>query len=810
LSTTIKIRRGLKSALPAAASLGELLFCTDVSELWIGTGTGIEPVVVVGAEGLATEVTRAETAEGALAAEIATVVEAAVVAETARAEAAESGLAAATAAERTRALAAEALAASLVSVTAAVAVETARAAAAEAVDASAVSVETARAEAEETILAAAIAAEVTRAEAAESAVEVAAEGFATAAVAALVNSAPALLDTLGEIDAALNDNPNFGATMTASLATNAAAILAETERAEAAESALATPAGVAAAVAVETGRAETAEAGNAAAVATETARATAAESTNATAIVANAAGIVTERTRAEAAEAAETTRAAAAEAANATNIATNSTNIAAEVARAEAAESGLAPIASPVFTGTPKAPTAAALDASTNLATSAYCDRAVAAAAFSVGASGTAVLRNAKPIPWNFQFPVPQSVPTVLSLSAVTFAPTPLFQNTYTWALVSGPSPTLGQIITITGMFNAGNNAPSLLIMAITGAGGSSGTLTVDLAGTGVTHSGDTGTGTILLGAPNTVLSISGVTFATPFNTYTWTLVSGASPAIGQVVCIAGMTTNGNNLASGQVIVGLTGAGGSSGTLTCYLSGGSTHSGDTAVGAIFTKVLYTCPANRRCLVPTYPFIVFPLNSSATMSVGIELFDASGNFYDLGIKGVGNNGGQVSLGLVSYLILEPGDSLVLSATAAANFFGGAIEFDSNSQIRFVKMVIPTNAYTTVYTAPAGGAMISAGGGLQAGAEIGFLANYVASGNMTPAVQAVIGGVTVQFGGTFNPSAAQTVGLLQNNSAGPTYWFLAAGDSLVIKPGLAPPAGVNPGVIWFGAVVNEAIS
>lgn len=40
----------------------------------------------------------------------------------------------------------------------------------------------------------------------------------TAAIAALVNSAPGLLDTLAEIDAALNNDPNFAATMTTALA----------------------------------------------------------------------------------------------------------------------------------------------------------------------------------------------------------------------------------------------------------------------------------------------------------------------------------------------------------------------------------------------------------------------------------------------------------------------------------------------------------------------------------------------------------------------------------------------------------------
>jgi hypothetical protein len=54
---------------------------------------------------------------------------------------------------------------------------------------------------------------------------------------------------------------------------------------------------------------------------------------------------------------------------------------AAETIRAEAAEALLAPKASPVLTGTPTAPTAAALTASTQLATTAYADAAAAAEA---------------------------------------------------------------------------------------------------------------------------------------------------------------------------------------------------------------------------------------------------------------------------------------------------------------------------------------------------------------------------------------------------------------------------------------------
>lgn len=48
--------------------------------------------------------------------------------------------------------------------------------------------------------------------------QIATTAFVQAAIALLINSAPGLLDTLDEIAAALNDDPNFAATMTTALA----------------------------------------------------------------------------------------------------------------------------------------------------------------------------------------------------------------------------------------------------------------------------------------------------------------------------------------------------------------------------------------------------------------------------------------------------------------------------------------------------------------------------------------------------------------------------------------------------------------
>lgn len=107
-----------------------------------------------------------------------------------------------------------------------------------------------------------------------------------------------------------------------------------------------------------------------AADAAETSRATTAEGTLASGVAANATAIGT-----------ETSRATTAEGTLASGVTANATAIAAETSRATTAEALLAPKASPALTGTPTAPTATALAASTQVATTAYADSAVAAEA---------------------------------------------------------------------------------------------------------------------------------------------------------------------------------------------------------------------------------------------------------------------------------------------------------------------------------------------------------------------------------------------------------------------------------------------
>ena len=67
---------------------------------------------------------------------------------------------------------------------------------------------------------------------------VANKSYVDTGIANLVNNAPALLDTLNELAAALNDDANFGTTVTALITANSTAIVVENSRALAAEAGL--------------------------------------------------------------------------------------------------------------------------------------------------------------------------------------------------------------------------------------------------------------------------------------------------------------------------------------------------------------------------------------------------------------------------------------------------------------------------------------------------------------------------------------------------------------------------------------------
>ena len=180
----------------------------------------------------------------------------------------------------------------------------------------------------------ALTAEVTRADAAYDHA-----GAASAAVTALVNGAPGLLDTLLEIDAAIGNDPNFATTLATALATKA------------------TPADITAAV---NALAAVARSGQYADLTGKPTLGTAAAQNTSAFDAAGAAGSAQ-------------SAAIAAAATDAT------TKVNTEAAARAAADALLAPLASPSLTGTPTAPTAAPGTNTTQLANTAFVAAAVAA-----------------------------------------------------------------------------------------------------------------------------------------------------------------------------------------------------------------------------------------------------------------------------------------------------------------------------------------------------------------------------------------------------------------------------------------------
>ena len=282
-------------------------------------------------------------------------------------------------------------------------------------------------------IASAIAAEVTRANGAydpSGAASIAttnAEAYTDTKIAALVGSAPTLLKTLQEIDAAINNDANFSTTIISDIATGVSQAKAYTDLAvtnlqssiSGAESAAISTAEAFATTAANTAQnnaesytdtkisaevtranaaydsAGSAASAQSAAISTAEAFATTAANNAQSAAITSANSYtdgkitteVTNRNSAISSQAATTLSTAEAytDTAKTSAISTAETfatnAVATETSRAEAAEALLAPKASPALTGTPTAPTASALTNNTQIATTAYTDSAVAAEA---------------------------------------------------------------------------------------------------------------------------------------------------------------------------------------------------------------------------------------------------------------------------------------------------------------------------------------------------------------------------------------------------------------------------------------------
>jgi hypothetical protein len=211
-----------------------------------------------------------------------------------------------------------------------------------------------------------------------------------AAVAALIDSSPAALNTLNELAAALGDDANFATTITNSIAAVQADVDSNETDGDAADAALSARIATleadpttATAVAAVQADVDANEADSDAAEAALSARITTLEAdpTTATALAAVQADVDQNETDGDAADAALSARITALEAdpTTATALAAVQADVDQNEADADTAIALKADIASPTFTGTPSAPTASAGTNTTQLATTAFVEAAVAA-----------------------------------------------------------------------------------------------------------------------------------------------------------------------------------------------------------------------------------------------------------------------------------------------------------------------------------------------------------------------------------------------------------------------------------------------
>ena len=211
-----------------------------------------------------------------------------------------------------------------------------------------------------------------------------------AAVAALIDSSPAALNTLNELAAALGDDANFATTITNSIAAVQTDVDANETASDNAEAALSTrldtleadptTATALAAVQADVDANETASDAAEAALSTRIATLEA-DPTTATALAAVQADVDANETASDSAEAALSTRldALEADATTATAVAAVQADVDQNESDADTAIALKADIASPTFTGTPAAPTASVGTNTTQLATTAFVEAAVAA-----------------------------------------------------------------------------------------------------------------------------------------------------------------------------------------------------------------------------------------------------------------------------------------------------------------------------------------------------------------------------------------------------------------------------------------------
>lgn len=329
--------------------------------------------------------------------------------------------------------------------------------------------------------------------------------------------------------------------------------------------------------------------------------------------------------------------------------------------------------------------------------------------------------------------------------------------------------------------------------------------------------------GTFSNATPVSVLSIQAVAFSNPFGVFSFTLISGPPPTLGQLAVVTGTTGAGNNIngtgAAVAPIVALTyNAATQTGTFTVGGASGSmtTASGLSGSANIYGAVLYTVPAGRKAWLAGNAFSLgAPLGNSASY---LSLLTAKGNLYQFPEIAANTNSSTIyGTGLTQGIMFDAGDTLIFTINTVINYFLTIIEFDVASPIHFVKASFnnyTANTQVTVYTAPTGGALLCAGAataGVSAfiggsflgkvGQNIQYSVWLVPNGGVAGTTNKM--GVASTLPGSTLGSVAPLTGI-----AAP-FIGLNAGDSIVVSSNISSSSLAGFGY-WFGFFVMEGLT
>lgn len=208
--------------------------------------------------------------------------------------------------------------------------------------------------------------------------------------------------------------------------------------------------------------------------------------------------------------------------------------------------------------------------------------------------------------------------------------------------------------------------------------------------------------------------TIQTAVFANNSVTYGYTPTAGPIPVVGGVAKITGMIDSGNNVSGLVLFVGTN-------TFTIYNPTGVTKAGNSGSGLSCGKTIYTCPAGRRAIVPT-GVGVFSQTTIAAASLGVAWM-SSGALVWAGAVATSSTTSNTSITtaftgstntVASFIVLEPGESIMFGCTTAGAFRGLIVEFDiASSGPRTVKMLFTDTAVHTLYTATSKAIIVGAG-------------------------------------------------------------------------------------------------